>query len=162
MLKGQKKHIDKDQDKTKHEELRSVNYRATQNKNNIGNPWLTEHLPFVKLWDRKSSTWRFTTLFCVFRIFLHGYVVLPDWTSLSLMIFQLYCHWKFSSLSSRGFSQPLFRFLKANSDTIWLDNSGLMLVLIHFIKEWICQLLHLLVKRMHRFRLPAKNDPAPS
>ena len=36
MLKGQKKHIDKEQDKTKYEAPRSVNYRATQNKNNIG------------------------------------------------------------------------------------------------------------------------------
>ena len=36
MLKGQKKHIDKEQDKTKQEAPRSVNYRATQNKNNIG------------------------------------------------------------------------------------------------------------------------------
>ena len=39
MLKGQKKHIDKvdkEQGKTKHEALRSVNYRATQNRNNIG------------------------------------------------------------------------------------------------------------------------------
>ena len=36
MLKGQKKHIDKDQGKTKHEAPRSVKYRATQNKNNIG------------------------------------------------------------------------------------------------------------------------------
>ena len=36
MLKGQKKHIDKDQGNTKHEAPRSVNYRATQNKNNIG------------------------------------------------------------------------------------------------------------------------------
>ena len=36
MLKGQKKHIDKGQGKTKHEAPRSVNYRATQNKNNIG------------------------------------------------------------------------------------------------------------------------------
>ena len=34
MLKGQKKHIE--QGKTKHEAPRSVNYRATQNKNNIG------------------------------------------------------------------------------------------------------------------------------
>ena len=31
-----KKHIDKEQDKTKHEAPRSVNYRATKNKNNIG------------------------------------------------------------------------------------------------------------------------------
>ena len=36
MLKGQKKHIDKEQGKTKHEAPRSVNYRATQNKNKIG------------------------------------------------------------------------------------------------------------------------------
>ena len=36
MLKGQKKHIDKEQGKTKHEAPRSINYRATQNKNNIG------------------------------------------------------------------------------------------------------------------------------
>ena len=35
MLKGQKKHIDKEHGKTKHEAPRSVNYRATQNKNNI-------------------------------------------------------------------------------------------------------------------------------
>ena len=35
MLKGQKKHKDKEQGKTKHEAPRSVNYRATQNKNNI-------------------------------------------------------------------------------------------------------------------------------
>ena len=36
MLKGQKKHINKEQGKSKHEAPRSVNYRATQNKNNIG------------------------------------------------------------------------------------------------------------------------------
>ena len=36
MLKGQKKHIDKEQSKTKHEAPRSVNYGATQNKHNIG------------------------------------------------------------------------------------------------------------------------------
>ena len=36
MLKGQKKHTDKEQGKAKHEAPRSVNYRATQNKNNIG------------------------------------------------------------------------------------------------------------------------------
>ena len=35
MLKG-KKNTDKEQGKTKHEAPRSVNYRATQNKNNIG------------------------------------------------------------------------------------------------------------------------------
>ena len=36
MLKGQNKHIDKEQGKIKHEAPRGVNYRATQNKNNIG------------------------------------------------------------------------------------------------------------------------------
>ena len=36
MLKGQKKHIDKEQGKTKHKAPCSVNYRATQNRNNIG------------------------------------------------------------------------------------------------------------------------------
>ena len=36
MLKGQKKHTDKEQGKTKHEAPRSVKYRATQHKNNIG------------------------------------------------------------------------------------------------------------------------------
>ena len=36
MLQGKKKHTDKEQGKTKHEAPRSVNYRATQNKNNIG------------------------------------------------------------------------------------------------------------------------------
>ena len=36
MLKGQKKHIDNEQGKTKHEAYRSVTYRATQNKDNIG------------------------------------------------------------------------------------------------------------------------------
>ena len=36
MLKGQKKHTDKEQGKTKHEAPRSVNYRATQIRNIIG------------------------------------------------------------------------------------------------------------------------------
>ena len=36
MLKKQKKHIDKEQGNTKYETPRYVNYRATQNKNNIG------------------------------------------------------------------------------------------------------------------------------
>ena len=34
--KRTEKHIDKEQGKTKYEAPRSVNYRATQNKNNIG------------------------------------------------------------------------------------------------------------------------------
>ena len=36
MLQGQEKHRDKEQGKTQHEAPPSVNYRATQNKNNIG------------------------------------------------------------------------------------------------------------------------------
>ena len=36
MLKGLKKRIDNEQGKTKHEAPRSVNYRATQNKDNVG------------------------------------------------------------------------------------------------------------------------------
>ena len=36
MLKGQKKHIDKEQGKTRHEAPGSVNYIATQNKDKIG------------------------------------------------------------------------------------------------------------------------------
>ena len=36
MLNAQKKIIDKEQGKTKHDAPRSVNYRATQNYNNIG------------------------------------------------------------------------------------------------------------------------------
>ena len=36
MLKGQKKHIDKEQGNTKYETPRSVNYRATQNTNKLG------------------------------------------------------------------------------------------------------------------------------
>ena len=35
MLKGQKKHANKEQGKTIHEAPHSVNYRAAQNKNNI-------------------------------------------------------------------------------------------------------------------------------
>ena len=36
ILKGQKKHTDKEQGKTKHEAPSGVNYRATHNKNSIG------------------------------------------------------------------------------------------------------------------------------
>ena len=36
MLKAQQKQVDKEQGNAKHEALRSLNYRATQNKNNIG------------------------------------------------------------------------------------------------------------------------------
>ena len=36
MLKGPKKHEDKEQGKTKHEAPGSINHKATQNKNNTG------------------------------------------------------------------------------------------------------------------------------
>ena len=36
MLKGMKKHEDKEQGKTKHEAPRNINHKATQNKNNTG------------------------------------------------------------------------------------------------------------------------------
>ena len=35
MLKGLKKHEDKEQSKTKHEAARSINHKATQNKNTV-------------------------------------------------------------------------------------------------------------------------------
>ena len=47
MLKGQKKHIDKEQGKTKHEAPRSVNNRATQYKNNIGTPALERSVVYT-------------------------------------------------------------------------------------------------------------------
>ena len=47
MLKGQKKDIDKEQGKTKHEAPRSVNYRATQNKNNIGSTALERSVVYT-------------------------------------------------------------------------------------------------------------------
>ena len=47
MLKGQKKHIDKEQGNNKHEAPRNVNYRATQNKNNIGTTDLERSLAML-------------------------------------------------------------------------------------------------------------------
>ena len=47
MLKGQKKHVDKEQGKTKHEAPRSVKYRATHNKNNIGTTALERSLVYT-------------------------------------------------------------------------------------------------------------------
>ena len=51
MLKGQTKHIDKEQGKTKHEAPLSVNYRATQNENNIGTTALERSVVY--------TTWAF-------------------------------------------------------------------------------------------------------
>ena len=47
MLKGQKKHIYKEQGKPKHEAPCSVNYRATQNKNNIGTTALERSVVYI-------------------------------------------------------------------------------------------------------------------
>ena len=47
MLKGQKKHTDKEQGKTKDEALRSGNYRAKQNKNNIGTTALERPVVYI-------------------------------------------------------------------------------------------------------------------
>ena len=47
MLKEQKKHIDKEQGKTKHEAPRSVNSRAAQNKNDIGTTALERSVVYI-------------------------------------------------------------------------------------------------------------------
>ena len=54
MLKGQTKHIDKEQGKTKREAPLSVNYRATQNENNIGTTALERSVVY--------TTWGFKGL----------------------------------------------------------------------------------------------------
>ena len=48
-LKGQRKLIDKEQGKTKHEATRSVNYRATQNKNNIRTTGLERSVVYTSM-----------------------------------------------------------------------------------------------------------------
>ena len=54
MLKGMKKYEDKEQDKTiKHEALRNVHHRATQNKNNTGSTAL--ELPIAKKKKKKKK-----------------------------------------------------------------------------------------------------------
>ena len=60
MLKGQKKHIDRQREgKTKHEALRSVNYRATQNKNSIEtndlNLSISNGTVFTKIYDKRDD-----------------------------------------------------------------------------------------------------------
>ena len=47
MLKRQKKHIDKEQDESKHEAPRSVKYRDTQIKNNIGTNALERSVVYI-------------------------------------------------------------------------------------------------------------------
>ena len=53
MLKGQKKLKDKEQGKTKHEAPCSVNYVATQNKNNIGTTALEWSVVYIS-WGFKG------------------------------------------------------------------------------------------------------------
>ena len=59
MLNRQKKHIDKEQDKTKPGAPRSVNYRATQNKNNVGTTALERLIVYtnrgVRGWGRLKA-----------------------------------------------------------------------------------------------------------
>ena len=59
MLKGQKKHTDKEQGKTEHKAPRSVNYRATQNKNNIGTTAL--HYPGGGVWGGGKKAFHYET-----------------------------------------------------------------------------------------------------
>ena len=54
MLKGQKKHIDKEQGKIKHEAPRSVNYKAAQNKNNIGTTALERSVVYTGLCNHRN------------------------------------------------------------------------------------------------------------
>ena len=56
MLKGQKKHIDKEQVKTKHEAPRSVNYRATRNKNKIGTAALERSVVYCRAVDIRENS----------------------------------------------------------------------------------------------------------
>ena len=60
MLKGQKKYIDKEQGKTKHEAPRSINYRATQNKNNIGTTTLKWSVVYTTGMFKGLSLYNFT------------------------------------------------------------------------------------------------------
>ena len=79
MLKGQTQHIDKEQSKTKHEAPRSVNYRATQNKN-IGTTALerigigicmSEHRnEMVKTFPAEATSLKFTYIQYGFETFL--------------------------------------------------------------------------------------------
>ena len=72
MLKGQKKHIDKEQGKIKHEAPGSVNYRATQNKNNIGTTALEQSLERL----RKSILMERGMMFSVFiPSFIHSNIL---------------------------------------------------------------------------------------
>ena len=46
--------MDKEQGKTKHEAPRSVNYRATHNKNNIGTTGLERSVVYTTRWFKPS------------------------------------------------------------------------------------------------------------
>ena len=74
MPKGQKKHMVKEQSKTKHEAPRSVTYRATQNKNNIGTTALertvvytTEGFKESIAASRSKDNQGIVCLFCFFK-----------------------------------------------------------------------------------------------
>ena len=58
MLKGQKRQIDKKQGKTKHEAPRTVNYRATQNKNNIGTTAIERSVVYTTGWFKGLSLYK--------------------------------------------------------------------------------------------------------
>ena len=58
MKKGQKKHIDKEQGKLKHEAPRSVNYRAIQNKNNIGTTASERKVVYTTEWFKGLTLYK--------------------------------------------------------------------------------------------------------
>ena len=58
MQKEQKKHIDKEQGKTNHEAPRSVNYGATQNKNDIGTTTLERSVVYTTAGVKGLSLYR--------------------------------------------------------------------------------------------------------
>ena len=60
MLKGQKKHLDKEQGKPKLEAPRNVNYRATQNKNNIETTALERSVVYTTGGFKGLSLYKFT------------------------------------------------------------------------------------------------------
>ena len=68
MLKRQKKHIDKEQGKAKHEAPRSIDYRATQNKNNIGTTALERSVVYTTGWFKGLSLYKLHPGFLILKI----------------------------------------------------------------------------------------------
>ena len=62
MLKWQEKHEDKEQGKTKHEAPRSINHKATQNKNNTWTTHNTRVVWWLKINRLMTKGVRFTIL----------------------------------------------------------------------------------------------------